>query len=130
MEIRGGCKMSTHGVFVLRDGDYIWGWHMLADGYNTDDFFELNKKETDKEVIFKKACEFFCMDEYEDRSYLNFFREKYDEKKDYANWTNYGVYFDGEKWNVGYRNLGKGKMEYFNGKEWVISKKEGDEEKC
>ena len=90
--------MSTHGVFVIKMGDTIWGFHVTSDGSCVMDFHEKYKDLTDPEKIFKKALDFFSEMKYSDRPWLNFYKEKYDEKENYARATNYTCYFDGEAW--------------------------------
>lgn len=89
--------MSTHGVFVLKDGDYVWGFHLLADGYNIISFYEKVKHLSDTQKIFKYALQFFAEEGYDDRSYLNFYHTKYNSERDYSKVTHYTLYFDGTK---------------------------------
>ena len=97
-------KMSTHGVFVLRDGRFIWGWHITSDGYNVITFYEKNKDITEFDIIFRHACEFFADSEYDDSLSLNFYHTKFNPKEDYAKQTEYTCYFDGKQW---YNNWSK-----------------------
>ena len=91
--------MDTHGVFLIKDGDFIWGFHMLADGGNIKTFYDNNKYLSDFQTIFKNALEYFSEDGYDDRSYLNFFKKKFDYTEEYVHWTHYTAYFDGERWH-------------------------------
>lgn len=90
--------MSTHGVFILRHGRFIWGWHMTSDGDNVTIFYEKNKEITDFATIFRHAIEFFAESEYDDNPHLNFYHTKFNPKEHYSNTTEYTCYFDGTQW--------------------------------
>jgi hypothetical protein len=89
--------MTTDGLFMLKDGDTIWGWHMCGDGSNIQTFYYDNKDSKDVQVIFRKACEYFAESEYDDCPNMNFYKEKYDPDKVDFN-TEYTAYFDGKIW--------------------------------
>ena len=94
--------MGTHGVFVLKDGDEIWGFHSFYDAGNVRGFYDQNKHIRDVSAIFLNACRFFADEGYEDRSYLNFYIEKYKENNDYSNINYHTLYFDGKEWNANF----------------------------
>jgi len=89
--------MSTHGVFVIKIGDVIYGFHVTRDGNAVQDFYNTCKDLTDGTVIFQKALDFFA-EEYDDAPHLNFYMESFNPEEDYSNITEYTCYFDGQQW--------------------------------
>lgn len=92
--------MSTHGVFVIKMGKYIWGFHKLSDGYDIEEeFYEQVKDLKDPQVIFDKAIDYFIEKEYSDSPEVNVYREAFNPKENYSKITTYTLYFDGEKFS-------------------------------
>lgn len=92
-------ELGTHGVFVLKDGDHVWGFHILEDGYEIEDFYKIVKDIKHFPDIFTIALVHFTdkySSEYNDEPKFNFYREKFDPEVDYSNITDYTLYFDGQ----------------------------------
>jgi hypothetical protein len=90
--------MSTHGVFVLKIDEDIFGFHLCANGYNVASFFQEAKELDDLQIILKAAFDYFADSEYTDCPNTNIYKEKYNLAKNYTDITEYTCYFDGKNW--------------------------------
>jgi len=93
--------MSTHGLCTIKVGEWVWGFHLLADGYDVYTFMKRwkGKKHVSVETILMDAFSWFADGDYDDRSYTNIFHKRFDPDENYANMTHCNCYFDGNKWS-------------------------------
>jgi hypothetical protein len=89
----------THGVFVLKDGNDIWGFHITHDGFDIEEkFYEKVKNLTNTKEIFNIALHFFGDWDgkgYSDTPDMNFYHSEYNPEENYSDITDYTLYFDG-----------------------------------